>query len=189
MKLFLMSEKSSKALQVQQKKNFVSKHGTQFSIPIIIIIKKHKINKKKKIAFFKNKRLTMFDVGLNWKQNSILSNSTQWLFINNSYFGYGCNQMMVNVYNWQSSLCPKGVGVCTDHTLSKWSYSQNGISSFPYYNRIYYPTTVGKLFYLFFCSFFFPICLLPLVMNGITCSCKKKKKSECIRNHQYICIL
>lgn len=82
---------------------------------------------------FQHQRVLMDDIGLHYTKNThALSNSSEWLFINDSYFGYGCDQLMVNQETWSSATC----GTCMENVLSTWDIIEHGISTIPYYEYL-----------------------------------------------------
>ena len=75
----------------------------------------------------------MDDVGHHFiKNDPAWYNNTEWLFINNTYMGYGCHQIMMDQWVWyQDTSC-----VCEDRVLSTWNTSNHGIATIPYYDHL-----------------------------------------------------
>ena len=83
---------------------------------------------------FGYQRVLMDDIGFHYARNAqTLSNSSEWLFINNSYFGYDCDQLMVNQESWESAPCN---GTCMDRVLSTWDVTEHGIDTIPFYDYL-----------------------------------------------------
>eukprot|EP01083_Nonionella_stella_P081335 223984_1 len=82
---------------------------------------------------FAYQRVIINDVGYrNFSATDLLSNSSSWLFINNTYFGTDCDQIMVDQLTWEVATC----GDCLNHVFSTWSTAEFGISTIPYYDDL-----------------------------------------------------
>jgi len=77
-------------------------------------------------------RIIMDDIGWHYTISPDYSDSSEWLFIDESYFGYGCDQIMISQETWEAEAC----NTCMNSVMSEWSTADNGISTLPYYDYL-----------------------------------------------------
>ena len=84
----------------------------------------------------------MEDIGLHQQIYGELYNVSEWKFVNETYFGYGCDQLMVSPSVWYMNVCNSTAGTCMNNVLSTWG-PENGLQLFPSHSQL---TSVSALF-------------------------------------------